>query len=231
MPILNARSFVDKQGRSIDAEVVSVKGAMVTIKKNDNQQDYTLQISRFSEGDQEYIRKWNEDRLREGFTPTADSRFEVFVGFKSEDDLDEMGDFDDRIQRLHPNVRLVNDELYDSYNEVSGILILVGESVFSSSEMKILSSQRISLKHTPLRGESKWNGRSVVNQYDEDNSAKYGYKYKGYILMLKNKDGQIIYRKASRNSWERKSYNHLARLGEGGVYDRNLDNRISMPMN
>lgn len=54
---LSAREFTDVKGRKIEAEILSVKGEEVTIRRDDGK-DYTLAISLFSPGDQTLIRSW-----------------------------------------------------------------------------------------------------------------------------------------------------------------------------
>jgi predicted esterase len=52
-----SREFTDAKGRKIDAEIISVKGEEVTIRRDDGK-DYTLAIDLFSPGDQTAIRSW-----------------------------------------------------------------------------------------------------------------------------------------------------------------------------
>lgn len=60
IPPASARSFKDATGRVIEAELVSVKGEDVTIKRDGK--DFTLPIAKFSAPDQEYIRTWAEEQ-------------------------------------------------------------------------------------------------------------------------------------------------------------------------
>lgn len=51
------RTLTDKQGRSIQAEVVAVDGDTVTIQREDGQ-TFTLSLSTLSDNDQRALRKW-----------------------------------------------------------------------------------------------------------------------------------------------------------------------------
>lgn len=221
----NARTFVDSAGRSIDAEMVKVEGSQVTISKSDNQQEYTLPITRFSDEDQVYILGWAEQREREGFLPTRDARFDVFVSFKRKDKLDLRENYDDRVQTFYPSVQISNGELYRSFNEIDGLLIMLGESVLDKEQIKVLSKQTVEIPHTPRQGEAVWEGNGVRTEYDNKNYAQFGYKYEGYILALRNRDGEIIYLKASVSRWEL-PWSALERLTERTVYDRNLSREV-----
>ncbi len=65
---VSSREFTDIKGRKIEAEIVSVKGGEVTIRRNDGK-DYTLAINLFSPGDQSVIRSWKPAGM--AMTPTA----------------------------------------------------------------------------------------------------------------------------------------------------------------
>jgi len=54
---VSAREFTDAKGRKIEAEIISVKGEEVTIRRDDGK-DYTVAVNLFSPGDQAVIRSW-----------------------------------------------------------------------------------------------------------------------------------------------------------------------------
>ncbi|QIF04791.1 SHD1 domain-containing protein [Roseimicrobium sp. ORNL1] len=56
-PLAGARTFTDKNGRSMEAEIVAKQGDQVRIKRTDGQQ-FTVPATTFSPADQEYIRAW-----------------------------------------------------------------------------------------------------------------------------------------------------------------------------
>lgn len=55
--VVSAREFTDVKGRKIRAEIISVTGEEVTIRRDDGK-DYTLGINLFSPDDQSVIRSW-----------------------------------------------------------------------------------------------------------------------------------------------------------------------------
>lgn len=75
------RTFTDQFGRTITAEMVSVNGDQVTIRRDDGQV-FTLSVAKLTEADQQYIKNWsasnpsaksssNSDKAEEKFTPEA----------------------------------------------------------------------------------------------------------------------------------------------------------------
>jgi len=65
-----AREFTDAKGRKIQAEIVSVKGEEVTIRRDDGK-DYTLAINVFSAEDQAVIRAWKPEPAMTPAAPAA----------------------------------------------------------------------------------------------------------------------------------------------------------------
>lgn len=68
---LVAREFTDVKGRKIEAEIVAVSGAEVTIRRADGK-DYTLAVALFSETDQAFIRAWKPGGEPAGGTAPVD---------------------------------------------------------------------------------------------------------------------------------------------------------------
>jgi predicted esterase len=66
---LSAREFTDVKGRKIVAEILSVKGEEVTIRRDDGK-DYTLSVALFSPADQAFIRAWKPGEAP-AMTPAA----------------------------------------------------------------------------------------------------------------------------------------------------------------
>src|SRR6478672_2109055 len=50
-----ARTFIDQSGRALEGELLSVNGAMVTIKRASDGQTFTVPATTFSRADQAYI--------------------------------------------------------------------------------------------------------------------------------------------------------------------------------
>lgn len=67
-----AREFTDAKGRKIQAEIVSVKGEEVTIRRDDGK-DYTLAINVFSPADQAVIRAWKPGATMPEAAPPVDT--------------------------------------------------------------------------------------------------------------------------------------------------------------
>jgi len=115
-----------------------------------------------------------------------------------DDDFNEYGDIDDRVVQFEPKVIIESDELYRTFTDVHGILILVGHGYLKKDEYAILAHQSFRLT-LPAREKVRWKGKPFTCSYDPDFG---GFEYAGYMLVLKNRSGEIVFRKASRTVWE-----------------------------
>jgi hypothetical protein len=59
-PSLPARTWTDKDGRSIEAEIVSADGLQVTVNKGGK--EFKLPLDRLSDKDQEFVKTWAEEQ-------------------------------------------------------------------------------------------------------------------------------------------------------------------------
>ena len=96
---------------------------------------------------------------------------------------------------------------------------MIGQGYLRKSEYVVLKRQEFTLD-IPARDEVRWTGKPFKCSYDPDYG---GYRYGGYVLVLKNRAGQIVYTKSSKTLWERSARNILA--AESGLgYDRDFAN-------
>ncbi len=68
----------------------------------------------------------------------------------------------------------------------------------------------------PARKEVRWTGKPFKCGYDPDYG---GYRYGGYVLVLKNRAGEIVFTKSSKALWER-SAKSIVNAKERFGYDR-----------
>lgn len=133
---------------------------------------------------------------------TADSRIKVFVKSSRDDDLNEKGDPDNREVEYEPALTFDNEEKDLSFKNVRGTLVFIGESVLSNREMHILYKEDFSVD-LPADTRIRWEGEPFTNVYDDyaKNGSAFGAEYEGYLLVLRDKEGNVAYIKASKSKW------------------------------
>jgi hypothetical protein len=139
--------------------------------------------------------------------------------FKHKDDeFVGQGDVDNRWEIFEPEITVDPPlSLGDSPgNEL--ILILLGEYTYRSEDKwKVFLYKKLEMDLK--KGEKfHWKGEQVKIEYDPRSpSESYAYQYDGYVILIKNAEGEVVYTKASKNKWLKKIDRTLA-VSEGSVY-------------
>lgn len=226
LPGAELREFTDTNGRKIQAELVEVGDGVVSIRMADGRLFRDIPLSRFSEADRRFVKDWVKEREKRlsMLQPEDDVQIEVKKGRR--DELNNYGEIDDREQRFIPSVRLTNKELTKPLSDVRATLVIVAESVTSSNVVKVLSVQDFQFGNLPYREPVEREGRLFQTTYDDQNYAKWGYKYDGYVLVLRNSADEITHVKASKPSWEDNLKNVLSAKA-GSLYSDDFEHRAS----
>ncbi len=186
-PILQAEThqFTDSNGNTIQAEIVSVSGESVTIKRNDGR-SFTTKTSVFSEEDRKFIAAWQKAEALNRIP-----RLEIRINNGKNDRLAKDGDYDNRTAALQFKVSIENEERNFDIVDAKATLLIFGKSVFDSGRLKVMSRESFDLS-VPEGATAVLNGEEVVFKYDDNDSAKFGHKYGGYLVVIQNEGGKII---------------------------------------
>lgn len=223
------RIFTNNFGVEIEARIVEVNhGSFVTIVRRDGRRFTDVAIIDFSEADQKYIKNWakkQEEQINSA-TLTADSPITIQVSTDKDRDDNNYGDIDDQIVIVEPEVRLKNDDLYKSFKDVRGELLIVGQGAVQKSAFVVLSKQKF-VMDVPAKDESRWEGESIKFRYDPDYG---GFKYDGYLIILRDDQGHVVMTKASNSVWE-KNYADLLNAEKRKAYDRSFSKSVPLHVN
>ncbi|MES2506233.1 MAG: hypothetical protein V4599_05990 [Verrucomicrobiota bacterium] len=141
---------------------------------------------------------------------------EIIIGKPSKT---EGGDFDDQLQVLKPRVKFTNMDNLQNYAGHKASLIVIGESTVDRKVFKVLLRHDFGVE-LPLRQILDEKAPDVKTQYDTT-GAKFGFKYDGWILVVKDAQGQLVLAKSSSPSLE-KMPTQLDGLKQDGFYTRQL---------
>ena len=219
----------DLNGRSIRAEIIEVVGEdTVTIRRDDGRVFQWLPLAKFSEESRKKIAAWaKEQEELEKFPPiTAQSDLEIRFARGRDDDLNNEGDPDDRVVIAEPVVSIRNKEFDATYRDVRGILVVLGESVLTSGEMKILFREEFTVTLPP--GETvRWQGASYTNRYDEDasNGVAFGYKFADYLIVLFDAEKKPVILRSSRKRHE-ENFSRILEAHMSKSYDKDFEETV-----
>lgn len=155
---------------------------------------------------------------------TKDSRLAISFQRQKASNNNNYGDIDDRIIKIQPKVSIDSDEREKVYQKVTGEVIVIGKEVVRKDRWVILNRQKFTIARIEPDQRVTWEGREFECRYDPDYA---GYDYEGYLIILRNKSGDVAMTKGSASRWEDVSESLLmARKGIG--YDRSFSEKLGL---
>lgn len=128
----------------------------------------------------------------------------------------EGGDHDDKTERVSFDVKLTNKNWKEPVEALKGIFYVFGESVHDRKAFKLVQKEEFDVEIEP-RGTFETTTPVATMKYDTT-FASFGEKYRGWVLMLQDEDGDTVYENAS--SVFMKETARLAKLDVGDYCDR-----------
>jgi len=107
--------------------------------------------------------------------------------------------------------------------------MLIGEHVNVSSVYNVMFKEDFTMDLAP--GETKaWRGKAFRHIYDDHGSdgVSFGFKYEGYFLVLKDKQGRTQIIVAGNNAWE-SNVSQLLRAEVEKTYTRDFSREVPNP--
>ena len=178
------RKFTSADGKVLEAKMIKVVGADVVIQAK-NGRSYTLPAAKFSPEDQSYFKKFAEDQAK-NYEPRLEIKFSSKKGDRRTDVY-----YDDRTQGLEPTVRIENREQEFEVKGATVTVVTIAKHVTNRNELKVISREDFKLPSLPAGKTATLTGKSIKLEYDDQNSYRYGHKYSGYVVVVKNAVGKI----------------------------------------
>lgn len=129
----------------------------------------------------------------------------------------EGGDFDDKTDRIELKVKLSNSDTSVSAENLKGEIYVLAESILDRSALKLLGSQTFNFS-LPARGTHELATDELVTAYDTT-GARFGYKYEGWILRIRDAAGNLVAVKSSSPTLL-KNAEKITALAVGRDFDR-----------
>ncbi|MEM1221285.1 MAG: hypothetical protein AAGH40_00870 [Verrucomicrobiota bacterium] len=196
------RTFTSADGVEIEAKLVEIsRDGKVTITDRNGEDYDELPLELFSMEDRRYIREWEkkQQELIDNADVTSDSPLRISFLKGRDDDMNDYGDIDDRIVTFEPEVVIENQDYKRTFRDISGTVVTIGQGILGEKEYVILDKQKFNLTARP-REKGRWTGIGFECRYDPDYG---GFEYGGYLIVLRNRAGEIVMTKGSRSVWER----------------------------
>lgn len=202
------RTFIDQAGRSLQGELVSATGDMVTIKRTTDGVVFTVKAANFSKADQAYFASKGGAAPTTAATTTtpatttvktaaaapaaADNRplrIEAKV-YPNKSDRPTNVFFDERTARVGFKVDVRNGEQQRGLKGGKATMMAFAKDLGDGQQSKVISREDFDINLEPLKSMTH-ETKEVKLSYDNI-AYKYGFKYSGYLLVVKDGAGKTI---------------------------------------
>ncbi len=179
---------------------------------------YTLPVSRFSQADQDYFVKWKENEAKNRIP-----RLEVDISSGKSNRLDTTDEFDDRKGSFQFSVKVANEERDYDLMDASADLVVIGENCEVRNNYSVMDTSNF--KVSVIEGETfEWQGNEMSYRFDDSEPSRWGHKYYGYVLQIKNSSGKVIFTKTSPKKFEGDEEKIFA-FQKGTAFDDDMKNQ------
>ncbi len=214
--LLSAHEFTSTDGKKMEAAVVAVQGNNVVLKRGAKQ--YTVPVNRFILDDQNYIKKWGEDQLK-NMVP----KLKVDINPGKSNRRDRKDYYDDRKGSFQVSIKISNEEIHYVLKDGKASLSIIGEDCDDPKRYGIMQKSSFKVNAAPGKNFA-WKGAALHFKFDDRPPAYWGTKYYSYVFQIKNADGKVIYQVSSQKKFDRYIDKILKLRVEEG-FDKNLNSR------
>lgn len=190
--------IVNQQGQSLEGEVLSITEQAVKIRRASDKRVFDLKLSTLSEGTVSLL----ESKKDEIGMTHPEYEFDVSISKRRKK---QSGSWYMVNMEIAAKVSTKNtDRVLDSPG-LKGKMIIIGQDQRDVSLFKILAAQEFDV--APKAGKTmETQLPSFVTSYDSDNKGEGnigGYKYEGYVLLVKDAKGKLLYSKSLTPSFQK----------------------------
>jgi len=208
--------LTNTEGKDISVHLIKADKEKVwfSIKKGSKAMAYDL--DKLDEKSRETIENW----VKGGGMASDNMEVLFFPGKRNRSDEGE--DFDDREYKFKSKIRIENKDLKLDTAAGKAYVLFLGKPVRYRGKNCMVARQEINISALKPLQEKEFLGQSFSFKYDDkDNGEIYGAHYRGYVLIIKNEAGTVMYTKAIPKSLLDAGPEKLLNLEVGAVYDKN----------
>ncbi|MEM0966719.1 MAG: hypothetical protein AAGJ81_11270 [Verrucomicrobiota bacterium] len=241
---LSARTFTDKQGREMEAEIVEIYEdrdgvLMVDLQRSDRRQ-FTVQVSIFSQPDQQFIKdQWEQQKDAQTLLG-EDDRIEINLKLNRTTDNNRFSAYygsrwSDKTRVYRPEAVIANQELSQSFLGNTVRIVIIARDKGYSSRYLVASATNVPMDF-PAKQSVSANGDVFALREEEYLSSasnyryEYGYEKDDYVVIIFNREGEITHTRASSNKFL-DNLDNVLRCKAGQVYSEGLEDKLNVRPN
>lgn len=203
-----ARVFVSLAGTLLEAEITAVNGDDVTLKRLSDEQPLVVNRKTLCKDDNAYIQRWQEQNggektMTAAAAPTAQAPPQKFsITCQTLPSKRSRGsDLGMRVIELSYNFNLNNREVSRDLSDARGVVVTLGrDSSLSGSDLIVLQKETFEVN---IRAQSKivQSTTPVRLSYSVGAASAFGVKGVGYVLIIHDAAGNILFTEASPDTY------------------------------
>jgi len=201
------RTWNSKKGSTIEAEYVNDVGGKVVLKGADGKQR-KVPIAALSEKDQEYIYCLKPPKID----------INVKKGLRRGDSG---RDYDNKSQVVQCEVAIKKTGTRPYTGDLKAELFVFGVEVVSDMYV-LMDKKNTSFKFTKEnKGEHSFTGTRIDLEYDDNDTAQFGTKFEGFLVVVTDSVGEIIDVSSSRSLFT-DNYRRIRKMNIGAKFDKKM---------
>lgn len=195
------RVFVSLAGTLLEAEITSVAGDNITLKRLNDDQPLVVNRKTLCKEDNAYITRWIETNPEKSVTPAAKpasaQKFSLACQTLPSKSNRGPADGGERIIELSYSFSINNREVQRDLQNASGMVITLGKNTGESGNDLIVLQKE--LFEVNIRAQSKMVHATTPIRltYSQGAGTAYGVKSYGYILIIRDSSGNVLFVESS----------------------------------
>ena len=229
--VVVGEELVSKDGRKLDAKILSVTEDKVSFQRQGSEKVYQIPLTDLNDETVKRLKAWKPSPSDEDATPAlieamkkALPSFEITFEAKKNNRAAEPRKERNRRESISPIVTIENtDRKKRTLENLKMTAVTFSRGVVEKRTIKVLKTDTFDV--SVIAGTSrtyKCSGTSYV--FDKASKKKHGYKYQGYAVVLHDKEGNVLFSKSSPEGYA-KIPEKVLKVKAGGSYDSNLEPR------
>lgn len=220
-------TLTSKDGRVVQGDIgPGTKTDHIHLKRSNGTVYRNIPLSSFSSESQQAI----HHRLKEIETALGDAaltdeaKLKISFQRQKSDRKNDYGDIDDQVLKLQPRITIESDETKKTFQSVKGEVIIIGQEILRKKQYIILDRQSVQFPVISPYKTIEWEGKPFEFKYDPDYG---GFDYEGYLIVLRNKKGEVVITKGSSATWTRTA-DALVKAKKLTGYDKSFTKTASL---
>ncbi len=202
------RLWEDKKGNVLEAEYkCEISGKVILRDRAGN--DYKLSISSLSEKDQNY--------LKTKLPPEIDIEFKKIQNRKK-------SSYYNSVVSMHGEVILTQTSRMPYSGELKATLFMIGNASYDD-EFIMLDRTDFNFNFREGKTHSFVGGRFKMHEY-KYSSTNDGVEYRGFLVVVYDKNGAVLHSKTSRDEFER-NIEYLSKIKPGSRFPDDLKGKAT----